>query len=83
MRIRVVLLASALLAPLGTSPLAAQHLVPDSLFRARAPARPILRIWEAGLVGSEKQGVYKLIWLRRDGLDRRFPGLLDAVLESG
>jgi membrane-associated phospholipid phosphatase len=36
--------------PLGAAPLAAQHLVPDSLFRTRAPARPVLRVWEAGLV---------------------------------
>src|SRR6478672_3409416 len=37
-------------------------------------------LWEAGLVSTEKQGVYKLITLRRDELDERFPGLLDSVL---
>ncbi|PYP41181.1 MAG: hypothetical protein DMD43_07130 [Gemmatimonadetes bacterium] len=52
MRIRVVLLASALLAPLAAGPLAAQHLVPDSLFRTRAPARPVIRVWEAGLLAG-------------------------------
>jgi DNA-binding transcriptional ArsR family regulator len=37
-------------------------------------------LWEAGLVDAEKQGVYKIITLRRRELDRRFPGLLDSVL---
>src|ERR1041385_2040413 len=48
MRIRVVLFASVLLTPLSAGPLTAQHLVPDSLFRTRAPARPVLRPWGAG-----------------------------------
>ena len=39
-------------------------------------------LWEAGLVETEKQGVYKLISLRREELDRRFPGLLDSVLSA-
>ena len=39
-------------------------------------------LYEAGLVAAEKQGIYKLIWLRRDELDRRFPGLLDSVLKA-
>jgi DNA-binding transcriptional ArsR family regulator len=39
-------------------------------------------LWEAGLVDAEKQGVYKLISLRRDELDQRFPGLLDSVLKA-
>jgi len=39
-------------------------------------------LWEAGLVDAEKQGVYKIIWLRRDELDRRFPGLIDSVLQA-
>jgi DNA-binding transcriptional ArsR family regulator len=39
-------------------------------------------LWEAGLVHGEKQGVYKIISLRRDELDRRFPGLLDSVLNA-
>jgi DNA-binding transcriptional ArsR family regulator len=39
-------------------------------------------LWEAGLVSTEKQGVYKLITLRRDELDERFPGLLDSVLRA-
>src|SRR5258708_3778256 len=52
MRLRAALLASVLLAPLGAGTLAAQHLVPDSLFRTRAPARPVLRVWEAGLIAG-------------------------------
>jgi DNA-binding transcriptional ArsR family regulator len=39
-------------------------------------------LWEAGVVDAEKQGVYKIISLRRAELDRRFPGLLDSVLEA-
>ena len=52
MRIRAVLLSASLLAPVASGPLAAQHLVPDSLFRTRAPARPVLRVWEAGLLAG-------------------------------
>jgi DNA-binding transcriptional ArsR family regulator len=39
-------------------------------------------LWEAGLVDAEKQGVYKIITLRGEELDRRFPGLLDSVLRA-
>ena len=39
-------------------------------------------LWEAGIVEGEKQGVYKLISLRREALNRRFPGLLDSVLQA-
>jgi DNA-binding transcriptional ArsR family regulator len=35
---------------------------------------------EAGIVRSEPAGRQRLITLRRDELDERFPGLLDAVL---
>ena len=35
---------------------------------------------EAGLVETRNQGVQAINNLRRDELDRRFPGLLDAVL---
>ena len=49
----------------------------------KAAASHHLRVlWEAGLVSTEKQGVYKLITLRRDELDERFPGLLDSVLRA-
>jgi DNA-binding transcriptional ArsR family regulator len=37
---------------------------------------------EAGVIQQEKAGTTKLTWLRRDDLDARFPGLLDAVLAS-
>ena len=39
-------------------------------------------LYEAGLVDGEKQGVYKIITLRRKELDQRFPGLLDSVLQA-
>jgi DNA-binding transcriptional ArsR family regulator len=37
---------------------------------------------EAGVIRQEKSGTTKLTWLRREDLDARFPGLLDAVLAS-
>jgi DNA-binding transcriptional ArsR family regulator len=37
---------------------------------------------EAGVIRQERQGTTKMTWLRRDDLDARFPGLLDAVLSS-
>jgi len=37
---------------------------------------------EAGLVTQELQGTSKLTSLRREDLDARFPGLLDAVLDA-
>jgi DNA-binding transcriptional ArsR family regulator len=40
-------------------------------------------LWQAGIVDSEKQGVYKIISLRREELDGRFPGLLASVLQAG
>ncbi|MFN8215758.1 MAG: helix-turn-helix transcriptional regulator [Solirubrobacterales bacterium] len=35
---------------------------------------------EAGVIEQQRDGTRKLSVLRRDDLDRRFPGLLDAVL---
>ena len=35
---------------------------------------------EAGLIRSEKQGVAVTNTLRRDDIEQRFPGLLDAIL---
>ena len=37
---------------------------------------------EAGVVEQQREGTRKLTSLRRDDLDARFPGLLDAVLSS-
>jgi DNA-binding transcriptional ArsR family regulator len=37
---------------------------------------------EAGVIEQRQLGTARLNSLRRDDLDRRFPGLLDAVLES-
>jgi DNA-binding transcriptional ArsR family regulator len=37
---------------------------------------------EAGLIRQERVGTTKLTSLRRDDLESRFPGLLDAVLGS-
>jgi DNA-binding transcriptional ArsR family regulator len=37
---------------------------------------------EAGIVGERAQGTSKFLHLRRDELERRFPGLLDSVLRA-
>jgi len=37
---------------------------------------------EAGIIEQRTEGTAKLNTLRRDDLDARFPGLLDAVLDS-
>jgi DNA-binding transcriptional ArsR family regulator len=37
---------------------------------------------EAGVIEQHKEGTTKLTLLRREDLDARFPGLLDAVLSS-
>lgn len=37
---------------------------------------------EAGLLRQEPVGTSKLNYLRREELDRRFPGLLDAILNA-
>jgi len=37
---------------------------------------------ESGVIRQERQGTTKLTELRREDLDTRFPGLLDAVLSS-
>jgi DNA-binding transcriptional ArsR family regulator len=37
---------------------------------------------EAGLIRQERVGTAKLTSLRREDLDARFPGLLDAVLRG-
>jgi DNA-binding transcriptional ArsR family regulator len=37
---------------------------------------------ESGVIRQERQGTTKMTELRREDLDVRFPGLLDAVLSS-
>ena len=37
---------------------------------------------EAGVIRQERQGTTKMTWPRREDLDARFPGLLDAVLSA-
>jgi DNA-binding transcriptional ArsR family regulator len=34
----------------------------------------------AGIIASREEGTRKFVWLRREELDRRFPGLLQSVL---
>lgn len=36
----------------------------------------------AGIIGEREQGTCKYIWLRRDELDRRYPGLIGSVLSA-
>jgi DNA-binding transcriptional ArsR family regulator len=38
---------------------------------------------EAGLIRSEKKGVEVINTLRRQDIDARFPGLLDAIFRDG
>jgi DNA-binding transcriptional ArsR family regulator len=42
----------------------------------------LARLREAGVTRTEISGTSRLISLRRADLDRRFPGLLDSILES-
>ena len=37
---------------------------------------------EAGLTSTRAEGTHRMVSLRRDELDARFPGLLDAVLAA-
>jgi hypothetical protein len=37
---------------------------------------------EAGVIEQRREGTARMSRLRRDDLDTRFPGLLDAVLTS-
>jgi DNA-binding transcriptional ArsR family regulator len=36
----------------------------------------------AGITAEREQGTCKYVWLRRAELDRRFPGLVDSVLQA-
>ncbi|WP_346899617.1 hypothetical protein [uncultured Roseibium sp.] len=38
---------------------------------------------EAGIIRNEPKGCGRLLSLRREELDRRFPGVLNAVLDAG
>jgi DNA-binding transcriptional ArsR family regulator len=40
------------------------------------------KLREAGITRAEIAGTSRLITLRRDDLDRRFPGLLDSVIAA-
>jgi len=42
----------------------------------------IKTLYEAGLISARYQGTSKYISLRREELDRQFPGLLDSVLRA-
>jgi DNA-binding transcriptional ArsR family regulator len=37
----------------------------------------------AGVIAQRDEGTRRHTWLRRDDLERRFPGLLEAVLRAG
>jgi DNA-binding transcriptional ArsR family regulator len=36
----------------------------------------------AGITAEREEGTCKYVWLRRDELNRRFPGLLESVLQA-
>jgi DNA-binding transcriptional ArsR family regulator len=61
--------------------LACNCAAPEGLPRATISNHfTILR--SAGLIEARKEGTKVIHWLRRDEVDRRFPGLLDAVLNA-
>jgi len=68
---------------LGAVPLAAQHLVPDSLFRSRAPARPVLRVWEAGLVVGVTAGAMAIDQSVRDNAQEHSTGFRNHLSDFG
>ena len=39
-------------------------------------------LFEAGVIAEREEGTRKYLSLRRGALDRRFPGLLDSVLQG-
>ena len=66
---------------LGGEGLACNCAAPDELPRATLSNHfTVLR--SAGLIECRKQGTMVINRLRRDEIDRRFPGLLDAVLSA-
>jgi DNA-binding transcriptional ArsR family regulator len=42
----------------------------------------LAKLREAGVTRTEVRGTNRFISLRRDDLDRRFPGLLDSIIPS-
>jgi DNA-binding transcriptional ArsR family regulator len=54
---------------------------PDIPKSTKSHLMKVLR--EAGVIRNEPNGRYRILTLRRDDLDARFPGLLDAVLSAG
>lgn len=42
----------------------------------------LAKLREAGITRTEVSGTSRLISLRRDDLDRRFPGLLDSIITA-
>src|ERR1041385_6617120 len=59
---------------LPARPLAAQHLVPDSLIMRPAPGRPVIRLWEAGVVVGLTAGALAIDQsVRNDVQDDRTP----------
>src|SRR3954453_8204648 len=46
------------------------------------PSHPFKVLLEAGVTDTRMEGTARFVTLRRDELDARFPGLLDAVVQS-
>ena len=59
---------------------------PCNAFTERIPKSTMSHHWkvlrEAGVIRQTQHGVQRLNSLRRDDLDARFPGLLDAILNA-
>lgn len=58
-----------------------QQILPDMTKSSASHHWRVLR--ESGLVAQRRHGRYLYQRLRREDLDARFPGVLDAVLSSG
>jgi DNA-binding transcriptional ArsR family regulator len=39
-------------------------------------------LYAAGVIASREEGTRKYVWLRRDELEERFPGLIGSVLQA-
>nr|WP_231116387.1 helix-turn-helix domain-containing protein [Motilibacter rhizosphaerae] len=68
----------------GEGPQEVQSCLPDAGELPKSTLSHQLKtLREAGVIRNEPQGRQRLLTLRREELDARFPGLLDAVLSRG
>ncbi|TMV76695.1 helix-turn-helix transcriptional regulator [Thioclava sp. BHET1] len=56
--------------------------IPDPNMPKATKSHMMKVLREAGVIRNEPQGRNRLLSLRRDDLDARFPGLIDAILSG-